>query len=331
MAITKASTSSINTFAKYNKTSATAAGGLTPPETPGIWVAVARSNTTCYSSTDGTTWTARTLPAIDGGDQGWANLFTLQDGRLLYPGEFNDNYTSDGINWNYVSSPFQSARLEGQAQFSDYGFVNRCGYAGNSSSTGFLDAGGSIIGPLSASYSNMHCAKLGDRLFISSNGSNQTVHYSDDEGYTWTEVIVQSGSSNQGQLTSLATDGETLAVHFSGVTSSYGVWKSTNSGINWTKTLTTSSSIWTKLRYVNGYWIVLNSSNGQIQYSTDATNWTNVVVTGLAAEVMDIDYGNGKWVACDYAGEISTSSDIGSGWAQTLSSSTSFLSAVKYY
>lgn len=74
----------------------------------GVYVVIANNNTSYRTSTNGTTWTIRTLPAAPGtnGNSGALVRMGVVDGRFVYVASNTRLYeSSDGINWLLRSGP----------------------------------------------------------------------------------------------------------------------------------------------------------------------------------------------------------------------------------
>lgn len=70
----------------------------------GVWVAIAVVSTTYATSTNGTTWTSRTLPAAPGDTTSGVQKIVFYNDRFYYWGGDAVRSSTDGITWTVVQS-----------------------------------------------------------------------------------------------------------------------------------------------------------------------------------------------------------------------------------
>lgn len=77
----------------------------------GVWVAMASGTTSYATSTNGTTWTARTLPSLSGDVNTAASRLVFYNDRFYYWGGDSVRSSTDGISWNTVQA-FAASTLD---------------------------------------------------------------------------------------------------------------------------------------------------------------------------------------------------------------------------
>ena len=100
------------------------------------------------------------------------------------------------------------------------------------------------------------------------------------------------------------------------------VYTSTD-GISWSKIASPpTTSYWNNLKYVGGRFVLVgtNGSNGTISTSTDGVNWSTTKVLTSSGGILDIAYGNNKWVGVNTAKAITfTATDASDAVATSVS------------
>lgn len=140
------------------------------------------------------------------------------------------------------------------------------------------------------------------KYFMINNGSSASAIHTSTDGVSWNNNAVTGGSAYMG-IDSSATQ---IAYYSNGdnkiyysTTGADGAWSSISTGV--------SANFF---GYVNGYWII--GLSGSFKYSTDVTtayaSWSTATVSG-GHNVMNVVYGNGKWIAVP---DTSSSTNFGS-------------------
>lgn len=93
---------------------------------------------------------------------------------------------------------------------------------------------------------------------------------------------------------------------------------STDNGVNWSAATLASSNAWSAIAYGANKFVVVGQQ-GKICYSSDATTWTEITISGTSWG--DIVYGNGTFVAAGNGDYIAYSAD-GINWTQVALSYT---------
>lgn len=100
------------------------------------------------------------------------------------------------------------------------------------------------------------------------------------------------------------------------------VYTSTD-GISWSKIASPpTTSYWLNLKYVGGRFVLVGASgsNGTISTSTDGVNWSTTKVLTSSGGILDIAYGNSKWVGVNTARAITfTATDASDAVATSVS------------
>ena len=306
MSVTKASTSSINTFAKYNKASAVSAGGGSLPG-PGLFITTPYNSSTYYSSPDGVTWTARNMISQGGSQQAPPAL--LNNGEVYMINNVYENRSSNGTTWKNSTSGvqylgpmnngnvFDAKVKDGQVyRFGTYGgqaqfWVDGVGVYPTTNSQNSGKGGITFFKDL---WIIAQQTQGGQRIFTSSTG-----------GFSWTVYNVFTETSNSGQYVSIASNDTIAVAAWSGASTSYGIWSSTN-GTTWTKRASINS-LGARVQYVNDrfFW---GGESGQVRYSTNGTTWTSVS-SQLTDFVTGFAWNGSVYAAVDRGGRIMSSPD----------------------
>ena len=297
MAITKSTTSSITTFAKYNDV---AAGNTVSG--PAQFVIMSESNV-CITSSDGFTWTQRTMSGASG-----TSWFGKKNG--LYTNIKVDNnsmtHTSpDGITWTQntqypvgITNGFQVLYSPG---FFDPG---KGFFVGTSSPLNiWVDADHARTRQIGITNAYGRGAiQVGNIIVIAAerytSTGQPTIIYSTDNGATW-GTNNMGGSEASGCRKPAYKDG--VFVVSGGST---GVWSSTN-GSTWTSRngSVTGRHIWLE----GGKLFCGDISTSTLYTSEDGLTWT-ARTSGLSTPVRGVVFGNGLYVAYGN-GQVSTSTD----------------------
>lgn len=301
MAVTKTTTSSVQTFAKYNDANA----GFVASSGPGIFIAWSNNTTSYYTSSDGFTWTTRTDTNL-----GTRKIVVTNIGGTAYA--IGDNaalVSTTGTSWkSYNIWKISNSTINHAAKVGNN--LIWTGYTGGGGSVflAYGDTGFYTIPPTGDGLQSSAC-KFGNYWLLASRDASpaqRVVMYSTAErpnNSDWTLVAVDT-STNSGIWVTMATNNSTSALVCWSDTNG-GVWRTTN-GTTWTKVL---SNVSTKpmVKFVNDtYWF--GGDSGALQHSTDGVTWT-AVTSQLTGSVTSVAYNGSVWVAVDSNGRISTSPD----------------------
>jgi hypothetical protein len=85
-----------------------------------------------------------------------------------------------------------------------------------------------------------------------------------------------------------------------------------NDGIDWTLVEATNGNWWTSVIYEKGYFIATSSDSAykNIMFSVDGVHWNTVTTDTGTLNLRDITYGNGRFIAIDFNGNIAYSGKI---------------------
>lgn len=246
MAISKATASSLATFARYNKASA----GNAPAN--GVFAMQAASSGTHYTSSDGLSWTAIAI-SNPYNTLNWCLYSTAKN--LWYFGNSGMNNilgmasaaSTGKPRTTYNGSPAIGNTFNGGGQFLDTGVDILFGW------------GGGIITDIGALYKWTH-----------PNTGYTMVAPAYDGGTTWATAQTNNTSSAY-YTTAQGTTGDGIIPYAVGASGYYG-WS------NWSSFNMPTTAVWTQIKYYNGYWYVL-TNGGVIYYTaniaTASPSWTN--------------------------------------------------------
>lgn len=277
------------------------------------------------SSTDGITWTQRTLPAsVFWSDVVYGDKFVaIAGGGSWYSGAaVSPLYTSptttaatstDGINWTSRTMPV-SERWSAIA-YGNGRYVAIAGGPLNSNvaahSTDGITWTQSTL-PQSTSWTSI---AYGNGVFVAA--SRGTIAATSPDGVTWTERTLPSG--NGGGWSSLVY-GDQFILTASGqgtgnqIATGYGgtnIYATSPDGVIWTSRTLPFTSYWTKTLYGNGQYLMLSVSNGATDtggsgipqpvsgaglLSSDGLNWSKVVMPATNPKIGTGVFGNNVFV-----------------------------------
>ena len=326
MAVTKNSTNSLQTFAKFNKAGA---GNYAPQ-----FLATTATSGTVLTSPDGITWTTRTtgLPAsqtnaphrvganyvvIDGS---YFNRWTSADGvSWAKTGTVASNYAGStasymyGARYNAVDNTWNTFPTNGANQGNiGAGFDATNGFALSDNAVTLNNWGGSGYA-------------TNGSVFIFSGGnaaSTGTAPYLTKS--TTTKGGTQSAQAYGASTFSLGCDygnGQFAVIANNGT----GIYTSPD-GVTWTSRGTTANG---GIIYLNGLWLAWQSTN--LWTTANATSgWTSRTVTGISTNsIQSIAYGAGLYVIVAQGGFIATSPD-GTTWTSRTSGVAGTITGVMY-
>lgn len=246
MAISRTSRNTINTFSRFDNTSA----GIST--TPGAFALQAGSSATHYVSSDGLTWTANAL----------SNSFSNFN-WCLYSSRLN-TWVFSSSTPNYVVFN-RSASFTGKVR-SHY---NGSWAIGNTfqGQTQWLDTGVDLL------WGN------GGGWITDMNGLTKWIHPNTGfsvsapawDGASTYAIVAIANTSTGYYSTGDSTSGSGIMPYANGASGQNG-WS------NWSTFSTPTTSQWFKINYYNGYWYLMNTS-GVVYYTsniaTASPSWTN--------------------------------------------------------
>jgi hypothetical protein len=300
MSVTKASTSSINTFAKYNVASAgeVATG-------PAQFVVITTTNQAITSS-DGITWTPRTVTGLSGPitwfgkNHGVYGIVKVETTGQAWS-------SPDGITWSYASSiPYGTNQVRAIYQENYFDSTGIYGYGWRTDNPSnhwvFPNKVEQVTSP-GTNYYTYGSAQNGNIIVRAgsryTSTGQPTLDYSTNGGVTW-GTNNMGGSENIGCFKPAYGNGMFVV---SGGAS--GVWSSSN-GSSWTQRngSVTGRYVW----FANGLFFCGSYSGSTLYTSPDGITWSSRT-SGLSTPVRCVFYGNGLYVATGGSGQLSTSTN----------------------
>lgn len=255
--------------------------GATWNATNGLFIAVASGGTQAASSTDGVTWTSRTLSA----SASWSAVAAGSGARsvAVASGGTVAAYSDNGTTWTAATLPASASWSAVAHNGSLWCAVARDSAIAATSADGITWTQRTL--PASAGWADVKwCAALGVWVAVADNGRAAAAYSSD--GITWTAkalpfLMVNFNNMVSGGGTTLYAL-ENNASYCAGM---FTVAKSTDSGATWNyykpnvKLGWGSSAPESAIRYVNGALTALWSDGSSaliyISRSTDGITWTN--------------------------------------------------------
>jgi len=319
MAISTVARSGLSTFDKFQRTSA----GFVSRNRIVIWGASAR----LYSDNGGATWTATTQTTLYSARYTYP---TVRNGRIfaLGSGSSEWSFSYDGITW-YASSGypgdanaipyFFGEMATGEVAIGSYYGSTRhhllrehVGFNGNIGAfgvpfdiAGVMMANNGVVGPTA----------VWVWVFNST-----TLAYSTNDGLTWTNF-------NMGQFPPQAIVwGLDKFLMTIGSSTTYLTATAANPASWTTRTLPTTPSARSAIRYINGLWL-LGGTSGALFTSPDGITWTSRTSGAGSSTVIGFGFGAGVYVAVGANGYVATSPD-GFTWTARTSGVTSELQVV---
>jgi hypothetical protein len=237
------------------------------------------------TSTDGITWTTRTLASLVPTS---VRTSTFGNGTFVVAGNNGllDSST-DGVTWTTRTSQFGIDVISSSA-FGNNIFVIG-GFTGKISTS---TDGISWTTRTSAVFNNLITQELafGNNLFVA--GTNGGTVATSTDGATWTSRI----SPFNTQITGL-TFGNNLFL----ISSTSGQLATSTDGITWTTRNSTVSGQINAIGFGNNYYVL--GSGSDLRVSTDGITWTTGI---LNASALAFTFGNNTFVAAGDSGQLST-------------------------
>ena len=287
----------------------------------------ATQNVQVVGGSDGSAWTARTLPS----NSLWTSV-AYGNGRFVAVGHHSVAATSpDGINWTAVSLPgdrYWSSLTYGNGTFVAVAYGNVAAtspdgvvwtervlssnqnWYGVTSGNGVFVAVATysavtatssdgidwVAGTLAAS-THLTAVTYGNGVFVAVAGGNQTAVSPD--GISWTSGTLPASagwsSVTYGNGVFVALDGNNYAA-------------TSTDGINWELSPLPRMGSWKAVTYGNGVFVALCMGSGDIvATSTDGINWVSRTLSS-AGEWCAVAYGNGVFVAIAQDSDLAATS-----------------------
>lgn len=263
----------------------------------GVFVAVGASMATAATSTDGITWTARSLPA----NANW--LGVIYGGGQFFAFTYSGNVAAtspDGITWTLRTLPVSTTW-----QTAAYGNGTFVVVANSSAIAATSTDGITWTQRTMPTSSTWYAAAYGAGLFVVLCNSGSTLSTSPD-GITWTNRTGTSG----GWRNLIFAGGIFLAVQGSSTAIT------STDGITWSTRTMSASSTWSGLAYGNGTFLATNAAGTTAaSTSSDGTTWTARTLP-TAGTWTWAAYGNGTFATVAYNTTVAATSPDGATWTQ---------------
>jgi hypothetical protein len=213
-------------------------------------------NAAAASSTDGATWTARTMPSA----QSWSNVAYGNSTLVSVSTSAAAATSTDGITWTARTLPSSTGWYS--VAFGDGVFVTT---ALSSAAAATSTNGITWTARTLPSSTTWYAVSYGGGVFVVV--SSTTAAASSTDGITWTERTLPSTGFTKvtyGGNTFVAIGGTSKAA-------------TSTDGITWTaRTLPTTANSWSSVAYGNGVFVTGSyGAAGLSAYSTDGITWTS--------------------------------------------------------
>jgi hypothetical protein len=306
MAVTKASASSITTFAKYNRTLAA------QKPSPSQWVI---SSTTPHTSLDGTTWTARTngLSGVIGIDSD--NNYRIITGNSTATSSNGSSWTKvTGTGANQNAFQTNGSSITKWVNNFPMGVVNAAAWTW-----------------LKNPYS-LDVTRCWD---VTGYGPTDFLCW---QWYSGSGFALKSIANYNSSNISTSNTGDIFPNQAFGLQYGNGIWlgifnnqiwrTSTASGLSgWTDTGNRSSWGFPYIKFVNGFFYYFGNGDSSLLRSTNGISWTSCTPNLSGDVVVDIEFAGGVWVVIS-SSKISSGTD-GINFTQRVSG-TSGLTRIMY-
>ena len=275
---------------------------------PPTFVSVASSTTSAATSTDGITWTQRTLPT----SADWSSV-TYGNGVFVSMAQPAAASSTDGITWTQRTLPVLT-RAYWKAIYGSNTFVAVASdSAGMSADYGATSTDGITWTQRTLPSANWRSVTYGGSTFVAVSGSGMggfgvNIAASSTNGITWTQRTLPTNS-----IWRSVTYGNGTFVAVASYASSNTAASSTD-GATWTlRTLPTNAG-WIFVTYGNGAFIAVATSAAAAS-STDGITWTQRTLP-TSADWTSVTYGNGAFIAVAFGSTTAASSTDGITWTQ---------------
>ena len=135
-------------------------------------------------------------------------------------------------------------------------------------------------------------------------------------------VQMSNGMGTNKIVLSLAASGDTI---FAGTNYPYGVYRSTNDGLNWTQTSLINQS--GNVLLINGNIIYAGTNQGVFKSTNNGQNWTQIGISNRSVWALTI-HGNNIFAGTDFGHGVYRSTDNGLNWTQTSLGDINFISSL---
>lgn len=308
---------SVATGASYTFGSASVTGynyriDVTAFSADGTRAGSATQNVRVIRPSDGSTWTARSLP---GG--GYWNSVAYGNGIFVAVSYYDGLVatSTDGVNWT-TKNIVNAVNWE-SVMFANGRFIITPRYETITATS--IDGISWTLGTVPED--RLWCsAAYGNGIFLMVSGKAEDLEDRvaiSSDGITWTQTSLPFFS-----LWDSVTYGNSrfLAVDYSGNTAT------SSDGITWT-TSQLSGSGWSSATYGNGFFILVNNINGEVAHSYNGSSWTTGNLP-INASWSSVTYGNGIFLALATNSNIVATSTTGYDWTlRTLPTSADWQSA----
>jgi hypothetical protein len=143
-----------------------------------------------------------------------------------------------------------------------------------------------------AAFGNGRWIVVGGSYGFGYDGLKDVIGYSDDAGFTWTEIIAPAHPFGGTKIKGVAFgNGRWVAVGTVGK-----IAYSNDNGLTWTLTPSGTTDPIFEVAYANGLWLA-GSARGKMLSSTDGITWVDNITPFTQAHVTAITYDNGIWIA----------------------------------
>lgn len=272
----------------------------------GFFVISSGTNAT-YSSVNGATWTARTLPS----NQTWTSVTFGGGGKFVIAG--SAIFTNPNLNtgtWTKANTPV----VDSWTSIAAGGFNLAAISTGNSNiATVSTDGGATWYQTTLATTSNWTSIKYGSEIYgfvaISANSSSTSVGL---DGTDWTlgkmpcYALWTGVNYNEGKFVAVSSGNNVIAV--------------SDDALTWEHKKLSAKLDWRSMAYGNGYFVTLANSSNSVAYSSDsAQTWTTVnTLPGTNSKWVDVTYGNNTFIAIHETGAAISLDNAATWTAKTL-------------
>jgi hypothetical protein len=135
-------------------------------------------------------------------------------------------------------------------------------------------------------------------------------------------VQMSNGMGTNKKVWSLAASGDNI---FAGTNYPYGVYRSTNNGLNWTQTSLNNQS--GNVLLINGNNIYAGTNQGVFNSTNSGQNWMQIGISNRSVWALTI-HGNNIFAGTDFGHGVYRSTNNGLNWTQTSLGDTNFISSL---
>ena len=135
-------------------------------------------------------------------------------------------------------------------------------------------------------------------------------------------VQMSNGMGTNKNVWSLAANGDNI---FAGTNYPYGVYRSTNDGLNWTQTSLINHS--GNVLLINGNIIYAGTNQGVFKSTNNGQNWTQIGLSNRSVWALTV-HGNNIFAGTDFGHGVYRSTNNGLTWTQTSLGDINFISSL---